>query len=68
MKVRQGNRDALARIAASLGSASLDEALGEILFAYESLSAIESLTAAQLAQWRNEAIQGAETGLEVSEG
>jgi hypothetical protein len=65
MKVRQHNRDALARIAASLGSGSLDEALAEVLFAYQSLSAVEALTAAQLVDWQAEAQQWAETGLEV---
>lgn len=64
MKVRQRNRDALARVAATLGSSSLDEALEEILFAYESLSAVEALTAAQILEWRAEAHHWAESGIE----
>ena len=39
--------------------------LAEVLFAYQSLSAVEALTAAQLADWQAEARQWAETGLEV---
>jgi hypothetical protein len=65
MKVRQRNRDALARIAVSLGSSSLDEALEEVLFAYESLSAVEALTADQILAWRREAREWAETSVEV---
>jgi hypothetical protein len=64
MKVRLRNRDALARVAATLGSASLDEALEEILFAYESLSAVEALTAAQILEWRAEAHRWAESDIE----
>ncbi len=65
MKVRQRNRDALARIAAHLGRSSLDEALEEVLFAYESLSAVEALTADQILAWQREAREWAETSVEV---
>ena len=67
MKVRPRNRDALARVAAVLGSSSLDEALEEILFAYESLSAVEALTAGQIQEWRAEARQWAESDLESTQ-
>lgn len=65
MKVRQRNRDALARIAARLGRSSLDEALEEVLFAYESLSAVEALSADQILAWQREAHAWAETAVEV---
>ncbi len=66
MKVSAVNRDALAAIATSLGKVTLDEALGDLLFAYESMKAVERLSPEQLADWQAEADQWAEADVAVT--
>ncbi|WP_305787631.1 hypothetical protein [Symbioplanes lichenis] len=67
MKISTAHRDALARIASTLGVATLDEALGDVIFLYESMRAVEQLSAQEIAEWRREAHEWAEAGPEVSD-
>jgi hypothetical protein len=67
MKISVAHRDALSRIAASTGVATLDEALGDVIFLYESMRAVEQLSAEQVAEWRRESHEWDATGLEVDD-
>ena len=66
MKISPSHRDALSAIAAALGGVTLDDALADVLFVYDSMKAVERLTMEQVADWRTEAHRWAEADFEVA--
>ncbi|GGK10786.1 hypothetical protein GCM10010123_45930 [Pilimelia anulata] len=66
MKISTSHRDALSTIAAALGGVTLDDALDDVLFVYDSMKAVERLSAEQIADWQAEAHEWAETDTEVT--
>ena len=67
IRISSEHRDALARVASGEDVATLDEALGKVLFVYESLKAVERLSGEELESWRAEALEWVETDTEVIE-